>query len=294
MRIGRHVSEGFKNLIRNKWLSIASLVSVMITLFIVGVFTVVILNVNSMTTGVEKNVEIVVEVDTKASPNAVTELGNKLKSTDKVADVTYVSKKEGLNELLKDLGQKGKAFESLKHDNPLNDIYRVRTSIPEDTKSVAKVVKKYDGVVSVDYGADVVNVLFKITKIVRTVGIALVLGLVMTALLLIANTVKMSIDSRRTEIKIMRLVGATNGFIRAPYVVEGALLGLFGAIIPLIAVTLGYSYIYDSFNGKMAADFMQLIPTGELMLPLTVIIIAISVIIGALGSAFSISKHLKS
>lgn len=293
MILGRHIAEGFKNLIRNKWLSVASLISVMITLFIVGVFTVVILNINSMTDGVEKNVEIVVEVDAKAKSHVVDNLGNNLKNLDKVEEVTFVSKKDGLNDLLKDLGEKGKAFESLKEDNPLNDIYKVRTVLPKDTKEVAKIIEKYDGVLSVNYGEDVVELLFKITNMVRTVGIALVLGLVMTALLLIANTVKMSIDTRRTEIQIMRLVGAKNGYIRAPYVIEGALLGLLGSIIPLAAVGAGYSYIYNEFNSKMTADFMQLIPIAELMMPLILLIVAISVIIGALGSAFSITKHLK-
>lgn len=293
MRIGRHINEGFRNILRNKWLTVASLITVAITLFIVGVFTVVILNVNNMSNALKENVEIVVSVDTKVKESRIAGMEVEFKNIDKVDTVQFVSKKEGLDSLLKDLGESGAAFESLKKDNPLNDTYIVRTKIPEDTESVAKQISKIDGVESVNYGKEVVDALFKVTKGVQQIGAVLILGLALTALFLISNAVKVSIDSRRKELQIMRLVGATNNFIRAPYVFEGALIGLLGSILPLAIVAIGYTSLYNTYAHTLDIDFLQLVPTNEILIPLTATILLFSILMGALGSAFSITKHLK-
>lgn len=293
IRIGWHLKEGIKNLIRNKWMTVISLLSVMVTLLIVGVFTLVILNVSHMTKGVEDNVEVVVYIDLEATQPDISSLRDELKNLDKVSTVDYINKDKGLENLISDLGEQGKAFESLKEDNPLNDTFIVKTDLPEQTKEVALAIDNLAFVEQVDYGKEIVETLFKITNGARTVGLVLIIGLVLTALLLIANTIKMTIEMRKEEIKIMKLVGATNTFIRVPFLIEGALLGLLGAVIPVLVVYFGYDYIFTEYQKVVPATFVNLMKVNDVIGNITLLLIGLSVSIGMIGSSISISRYLK-
>jgi cell division transport system permease protein len=293
LRIGRHIKEGIKNLIRNKWMTIISLLSVMVTLLIVGVFTLVILNVNNMTKGIEKNVEVVVYIDLDAKATDIADLRESIKGIKNVKTVDYINKDKGLENLIDDLGEQGKAFESLKEDNPLNDTFIIKTVLPSQTKEAASKIEGLKFVEQVDYGKDIVETLFKVTNGARTVGFVLIIGLVLTALLLIANTIKMTIEMRKEEIKIMKLVGATNLFIRIPFIIEGALLGLLGAILPVLLMYFGYDYIFVEYQKAVPSSFVNLLEVSDVIGNITILLISLSVFIGMVGSTLSISRYLK-
>lgn len=293
LRIGRHFKEAFKNLKRNKWMTIISMISVIVTLLIVGVFTLVIMNVSSMTKNIEENVEAVVYIDLEADNQRISELRSDIKSLVGVETVDYINKDKGLENLIDDLGEQGKAFETLRDDNPLNDTFVVRTHKPDQIKLVSQKIEDLSDIEKVDYGKDVVETLFKVTTGARAIGLVLILGLVLTALLLIANTIKMTIEMRKNEIKVMKLVGATNNFIRIPFLFEGALLGLIGSIIPILMIYFGYDFIYNEFGKAVDLSFIEMVPVKEIILEVSILLVGLSVIIGILGSLISIRKFLK-
>lgn len=291
--IFRSVREGFAHLTRNKWMTLISLLSVMVTLFIVGVFTVVILNVNDITKKVENDVSVVVFVDPLATESDVAQLKTSISGVSGVKSVKHVTKEEGLDDLIEVLGEKGKAFDRLKEDNPLSDSFIVKAQDPLMTESMSLELAELEFVNDINYGKAVIDPLFSFTGFVRNVGLFLIIGLVLTALLLIANTIKMTIEMRKEEIKIMRLVGATNMYIRVPFVIEGALIGLIGSILPIFGILASYVYLNENFIKDYNIRIIELLPVGEIYLPVTLLLIAISVSIGMLGSAISIGRYLK-
>ncbi|WP_374723302.1 permease-like cell division protein FtsX [Calidifontibacillus erzurumensis] len=289
----RHLREGCKNIARNGWMTFASVSAVTVTLLLVGIFLVIMMNLNNFATTVEEDVEIRVHIDPIANEAQIKELGQRIKRISEVDQVAFSSKEQELEEIIKSFGEEGKAFESLKSENPLRDVYVVKTKDPQMTPTVAKKIEKFENVERVNYGQGTVEKLFKFVNISRNIGIGLILGLVFTAMFLISNTIKITIMARRREIEIMRLVGATNAFIRWPFFLEGLLLGVMGAVIPVVLILSGYSYIYDTFQPKLANTFVQLLPFNPFAYQVAFILVAIGAFIGVWGSLMSVRKFLK-
>ncbi|MED1791064.1 ABC transporter permease [Brevibacillus nitrificans] len=292
--LGRHVREGVKNLGRNGWMSFASISAVTITLFILGVFLVLAMNVNYFAQSVEKQVEIRVFLDVLATKDNVTQVEQNIKTIDKVESVTFIPKDEGLKQFKESLGEKAYLFEGLEKDNPLPDTFVVKTKDPKDTSVVAAQIKKLQYVKNLNYGEGTVEKLFAWTGAVRNVGIAFIIGLGFTAMFLIANTIKLTIVARRREIEIMKLVGATNWFIRWPFFVEGLLMGVLGALIPTAMLTVGYYYLLDAIQSSFeAAQLFKLLPLFPLVYEVALALIAIGAFIGIWGSLVSVRRFLR-
>ncbi|MDR7317945.1 MULTISPECIES: permease-like cell division protein FtsX [Brevibacillus] len=292
--LGRHVREGVKNLGRNGWMSFASISAVTITLFILGVFLVLAMNVNYFAQSVEKQVEIRVFLDVLATKDNVTQVEQNIKTIDKVESVTFIPKDEGLKQFKESLGEKAYLFEGLEKDNPLPDTFVVKTKDPKDTSVVAAQIKKLQYVKNLNYGEGTVEKLFAWTGAIRNVGIAFIIGLGFTAMFLIANTIKLTIVARRREIEIMKLVGATNWFIRWPFFVEGLLMGVLGALIPTAMLTVGYYYLLDAIQSSFeAAQLFKLLPLFPLVYEVALALIAIGAFIGIWGSLVSVRRFLR-
>ncbi|SFE93076.1 permease-like cell division protein FtsX [Alteribacillus iranensis] len=290
----RHGKEGLKNIGRNGWMSFASISAVTVMLMVVGVFLLLILNLNHFLESVEEDVEVRVYIDLTATEQEQEELRNDLEQLDHVESITYLSKDEGLDQLIDSLGEDNReVFESLRDENPLNDAFILRATDPQLTEQVALQAEELNDIDRVDYGKQVVDQLFKVTNVMRTMGIVLVLGLMFTAMFLISNTIKLTIVARQKEIQIMKLVGATNGFIRWPFFIEGILLGVIGSIIPLALVTGGYYYVYNNYASRLSLDFAELLPASPLSLQVSLILLAIGVFVGVWGSLTSVRKFLK-
>src|SRR5699024_4550401 len=181
----------------------------------------------------------------------------------------------------------------VEQDNPLNHAYVVKAKNPQDTEIVASEIEQFDEVYKVVYGQEVVSQLFKFNNYARTIGAALIIGLVLTAVFLISNTIKLTIMARSTEIGVMKLVGATNSFIRLPFFVEGFLLGILGSIIPIGVITAGYYYLIENISGKTGFYFVDLLPFNPFIWQLSGIIILFGGLIGMWGSVMSIRKFLR-
>ncbi|WP_100405434.1 permease-like cell division protein FtsX [Bacillus solitudinis] len=291
--LGRHVKEGTKNLGRSGWMTFASISAVAVMLFVVGVFLLLILNMNHIASMVEDDVEVHVYIELTASPEQQDELRAQIETTPHIESVDYLNKEEGLNQLIDSLDEQGQVFESIRSENPLNDKFVVRAVDPQLTEEIALKIEQMPYVERINYGKDWVDRLFAVTNLVRTIGVILVLGMMFTAMFLIANTIKLTIVSRKREIQIMKLVGATNGFIRWPFFVEGILLGLVGALVPIVVIGFGYSYIFENFGERLELVFFSLLPVFPHMWEIAGLLLSIGVFIGVWGSMMSVRKFLK-
>lgn len=291
--IGRHARESFKSLGRNAWMTFASVSAVTVTLILVGVFFVIMMNLNKVAQTIEEDVQIRVHIDVAANKGDQQKLQNEIESIPEVKSVTFSPKEKELKELIKGLGEEGNAFKLFEQDNPLNDVFIVKTKNPTDTMMVAKKIEKYNFVAKVKYGQGSVEKLFKFVKASRNVGVVLILGLFFTAIFLISNTIKITIVARRREIKIMRLVGATNNFIRWPFFLEGLWLGILGSILPIILISIAYYNAYDYLAPKLAGNFMQILPYNPFVYQVSGILILMGALIGIWGSVMSVRKFLK-
>ncbi|TGB02857.1 permease-like cell division protein FtsX [Halobacillus salinus] len=290
---GRHGKEGFKNLTRNSWMTVASVSAVTVTLLLVGVFAAILLNLNDIGAQIEEDVEVRVFIDLTADEDQRDNLEQQIADMSKVSTVEFQSKEEGLDKLIDSLGGEGKVFESLKEENPLNDVFIVQTEEPEDTIEVAKSIEDLQSVEKVEYAEETVERLFNVMDIARNVGLAIIAGLLFTAMFLIANTIRITIVARKREIGIMKMVGATNWFIRWPFLIEGILIGVLGSVIPIAIVIFGYDFLYTEIQTRFPTLFIDILPVYPFVLRVSALLLLMGVTIGLWGSFTSIRKYLK-
>lgn len=289
----RHGKEGMKNLARNGWMTFASISAVAIMLLIVGVFLLLILNLNHFATSVEEDVEVRVFIDLTATEEQQEELRTKIERVPNVDTITYLPKEEGLEQFIESLGEQGEIFETLRGENPLYDVFEVRAVTPQQTEGVAMAIERLPHVEEVGYGKDIVDQLFTFTSFARQIGLFLIIGLMFTTMFLIANTIKITIIARKREIQIMKLVGATNGFIRWPFFVEGLFLGVLGSLIPVAVLALAYNRLFDSFGQRIELMFIDMLSPDPLLFQVAAILIGLGAFIGVWGSMMSVRKFLK-
>lgn len=291
--VKRHFREGLKNSWRNSWMTIASVGAVTTTLILVATFLTLMMNLNHVASTLEQDVEIKVLVDLTATEEQTEQLAEELADINNVDTVDFSSKEEELEALIAGMGDEGSPWEMYEQDNPLNDAYIVKAINPHDTEEIADEIAGFDHVEKVNYGKAVVENLFLFNTYARNIGIGLIVALVLTAIFLISNTIKITIMARRKEIEIMKLVGATNGFIRWPFFVEGMLLGLLGSAVPIIFLITGYHYLDQNAAAINQFSFIELLPFNPFVWQLAFIILAIGATIGVWGSVMSVRKFLK-
>ncbi|WP_066290451.1 permease-like cell division protein FtsX [Bacillus sp. FJAT-29937] len=289
----RHLRESLKSLARNGWMTFASASAVTVTLILVGVFFVIMMNLNKVATDLEEQVEIRVHIDVAANEQDQKILGEKIEKISEVKSVVFSPKDKELNNLIESFGEEGEAYKLFEQDNPLNDVFVVKTTKPSDTMMVAKKIEKMEYAAKVKYGQGKIEKLFSFIKNSRNVGIVLIVGLLFTAMFLISNTIKITIVARRREIEIMRLVGATNAFIRWPFFLEGLWLGIIGAILPIILVTFSYYYLYDFLAPKLKGNFIEILAFNPFVYQISGLLLLMGALIGIWGSMMSVRKFLK-
>jgi cell division transport system permease protein len=291
--IRRHFRESGKNLNRNGWMTFASISAVTVTLLLVGVFFVIMMNLNHIANKVEKDVKISVHIDSAANKQDQELLGKQIGQIPQVDTVTFSPKEKELTNMIKGMGEQGNVFKPFQQDNPLRDVYIVKTKAPQDVIKVAKKIEGLNYIEKVNYGQEYVQKLFDVVNVARNVGIILILGLLFTAMFLISNTIKITIVARRKEIEIMRLVGATNSFIRWPFFLEGLWLGVLGALFPIVLILTGYYYLYDVVSPQINIEYIELLPVNPFAVQISAILILLGALIGAWGSMMSVRKFLK-
>ncbi|WP_145334565.1 permease-like cell division protein FtsX [Paenibacillus xylanexedens] len=297
----RHLREGFKNVFRNGWMSVASVMSIIVSLFILGVFMLLVLNVNSMANQVDSQVEISTFLELNVDENLRNAIGQEISAMPEVSEIRIVPKDEGLKEFRERLGENADnvlgGFDV--DNNPLPDTIEVKVIEPETVNFVAQKIEALNEkhpekpIMKVNYGKETVDVLFKFTKLVRNIGFIFVGGLGLMSMFLISNTIRVTILARRREIGIMKLVGATNTFIRWPFFIEGALIGLIGSVITVAVLFFGYSQLMSTIGQDVFMQMLNLIPLSEIWPLMGTLLIGLGVLVGILGSTLSIRKSLK-
>lgn len=277
---------------RNGLMTLASISTVALSLFMLGVFLCGVVNLNNMAASLETQVQLSVYLKDDLTTNQIMETGKAVKSQPHIKELKFVTKDQALQDFKSRLGDDQKQMiDSLEGVNPLPNSYIVTFENPQDVKLAAKELATVPGVESVHYGQDVVDELFKITQIIRIGGIVLIAFLAAATLFIISNTIRLTVFARRKEIAIMKYVGATNSFIRWPFVIEGMLLGCIGGLIAVACTGEFYYFITSEIEQSLA--FFPLVPMFPIFYQLAVALLIIGIFVGAIGSAISLRQYMR-
>ncbi|ETP69517.1 cell division protein FtsX [Planococcus glaciei] len=288
--LARHFRESLKSLGRNGWMTFASVSAVTVTLLLVGVFVMIMMNLNKVAEDLENDVEIKVFVSLEADETGTKHIERIITDMPGVESVDFSTKEEELTDLVLDFGDELSLFEQ---SNPLFDVFYVKASDPQQTENVAAEIAKIGNIQDVEYGEGKIQKLFEFLNTGRNVGLVLILALLFTAMFLISNTIRITIVARRREIEIMKLVGATNWFVRIPFILEGMWLGLLGSIIPIGLVAALYYNITEFTQPKLSGELVQILDFTPLVYQVSALILVMGVFIGIWGSFMSIRKFLR-
>ena len=294
--LNRNIRDSFKSVFRNFSLSLASISCITITLIVMAVATVLSFNVNNFTKIIEKNVTIVAFLDVDITKEEIDEVYDKIISLDNIEkeNVEFIDKMD----ISKDMMESSEKFEGImkdwtREDSPIQDTYQVKVTDINLIDKTADEIKQIEHVDIVKYGEGMVEQLVSVFDIIRKGTIIAVVALIIVTAFLIANTIKITIISRKKEIEIMRLVGASNINIKLPFIVEGLILGVIGSIIPIIITIYGYTALYEHLDGKLFSEFIRLIAPTPFVYYISLLLIGIGMIVGMFGSARAVKKYLK-
>ena len=290
----KHFKTALQNIWRNGVMSFSSIFAVTITLVLIGVIGVLALNVQSMSSSIEAGVRIYVQLNREIDSETEQVVGTKIKAIKDVEKITFYTKDQELDKLIEKQGEDGaQLFESYRSSNPLGAAYDVEVS---DTSKLSKICQKISdipGVYKATFGGESTQDMVKTLHTIQTGGTIFIVGLAVVALFMIANTIKITITARQTEISIMRMVGASNWYIRIPFMLEGTLIGLIGSIIPIIILVYGYGMIYDYAGGMLMSAMLALKEPMPFIRDFSLLLAALGAGVGLVGSYVSIRRFLK-
>ena len=290
----RSIRDAFKSVFRNFSLSLASISCITITLIIVAVALIASLNVNNFTKEIKEDVTIVVFVKRNATEDEVAKVNEKLKKMSNIASIDYKSKAQLKQEMSETSSVLASTMaEWAEDENPLKDTFQVKVKDIEKIKNTANKINEMDEVDSVNYGETMVNKLLSAFKVIEKVTAIVVIALLVVTVFLIINTIKLTIFSRKREISIMRLVGASNITIKMPFVIEGMILGILGSIVPILLILYGYYAGYNHFDGQLYSPLIKLIKPEPFIYMLSGIVLLIGIVVGMIGSYRAVKKYLK-
>lgn len=301
MRFNRYkyyFEEGVKSIFRNGLMSLSSMVTVMACIFILIFAYCVAVNVDSALYQLENSIGITVSISDDCTGDELSVLYEKITSLDNVDSVTFISAEEGLKQLAESLGQADYILDTYLLDNPIPRSFDIRLkNMKYQADTIATLSSEAFRIAGVDvvrHAMDATEVLVNISSIVRVVSLFMLFIMVLLSIIIIVNTIKITVNSRKNEISIMRYVGATKWFIRWPFIVEGILIGLVGAIIPIVICWLTYNYAIESVSNSFSLikeifDFKPSIEIFPLLSPFAAIL---GGLIGAAGSITSVRKYL--
>ncbi|MCH5332402.1 MAG: ABC transporter permease [Agathobacter sp.] len=292
------VKQGFRNIFHNKMFSLASIATMSACIFMFGLFFIVITNFNAAVRSVEENVSVTVFFDKGLTESEIMEIGDRISKRTEVSHVEYVSADDAW-EFWREIYFEGKEelAAGFVGDNPLANSanYQIYLSDVSMQNSLVRYLAALPGVREVKKSELVANTLSDVNKLVGYISVGIILILLCVAVFLINNTVTVGISVRKEEISIMKLIGATDYLVRAPFVVEGILIGMVGAAIPLALLYFLYKkimiYVADSFN--FIGSMLEFVPVQIVFNTLVPVAMILGVGIGFVGSRFTIRKHLK-
>ena len=291
------VKQGFKNLWNNRLMSLASIGVLVSCMLLIGAAALLAVNVSSVVDELEDQSEAIVYLDDNTTEDDQARIRKAIIATGKISTVEFIPKGEALSEMMSAMGDEGLLFEAYKEDNNLPDSYRVTFDDVSDLESTVAAIENIDGVLSVSAMTEVANVITGLKKMAYIGGVIIIGLLIAVSLMIVGNTIKITVFSRRREVNIMKYVGATNGFIRLPFIVEGMSLGVISGAISYGLIYFGYDY-FTKWVLSQKSEWFSMLVSG--MVPFTAIshqlligFLGGGALIGIFGCVAFIGKHLK-
>lgn len=285
------IKEVYTSFKRNIWMTLASIFTVVLSLFILGFFSIAILNLNKMADTLESQVQISVYLKDDLSQEEIDETKETLSKIEGLQDIKFITREEAMENFKERLGDQQFLLDALDDTNPLPDSFSLTVTSPQQVKTIADTAAALDSVESASYSQDIINHLFNLTHLIRLIGVALIILLTGAAIFIISNTIRLTVFARRKEIAIMKYVGATDWFIRWPFLLEGICLGFIGGGLATIFLYIVYNQVTQEIYEAMA--FFPLIPQHPFIDYISLAILVAGIIIGALGSTISLKRFLK-
>lgn len=292
----RYIRDGLKNIWRNLFMSISSIFTLTITLSLCSLFVLFAHNSNEFTEQLENEIKIFVEFDKVATPEQIQSTIDTIEQNSYVVDVEYTTKEQNYQDFIDRIGNDDPElaifFENTSDENPLVGTLVVSADAVNHVDQVAKEIKEMSNISYVDYGEESSLAAFaNITKMIRESFSWIVVVLLVLAVFLIQNTIKLTIYARKNELKIMKLVGASATHVTVPFLVEGLIIGVLGAIGPILFTVFGYQYLYELFGGVLVIPMFQLTAPLPLVYTLSFGIGIISIAISLIGSFFAVIRY---
>lgn len=294
--ISRPLKEGFRGVARHWGMSISASIAVTITLVMISLFMIFSFNLENFTKDIESSLEISVLVDYDyESKEQIDRIDSELNAITGVAEVTFSSKEQEFEYYLNSFEDTStrSAFEPFRDDNPMHNAFYIEAKSGDVIESIAAEAKQIEGVDTVSYGGQSTIDLVGAMSSVRKIGFVIVIAMTLLAVMLIQNAIKLTISSRKDEISIMRNVGATNRFIRSPFLIEGIITGILGSIIPIALSIGGYTYLYKVTGGHMLSNMFNLLSPDPFIYQLSIGLAAIGIVVGYVGSWISVTRYLR-
>ena len=294
LRVVRNiVKQGFQGMWRNRGMGLASISSISAVLMILGLVLILILTINNVVLETKtKFDEIQIYLEDSLTNEDLDNIEYQIKDLEGVLSVVFLSKEQGLEIMKEGWEEESYLLEGLE-ENPLQNSYIIQLRDIKYAEEIVPRLKLIKGVDDVKYYQDIIDKLLTIANYIRFVGIGVIGALVLISIFIISNTIKITVSSRKREISIMKYVGATNGYIRGPFIIEGILFGLMGSILSIAVINYGYEYFFKSVNDKLYLLLtVYLVSPSMLIKDITIIFMSIGVGIGALGSIVSLKRFL--
>jgi cell division transport system permease protein len=295
LRTGKFfIREGFRSLKRNSTMSAAAITSVIAALLVIGIFFIIVINIDYAATKLESQIEMMVYLEDGLSENIIDTMDTEIRSINGVKSVEFISKGEALSDLEKKWGENSYLLEGLEGDNPLPDAFLITLTDPSNASSVAMSVSAISNIEKVVYGKEELANLLNATYVMRMSSAVIILILLFISIFIIANTIKLTLYARRREIGIMKYVGATDWFVRMPFIIEGIIVGIIGAVTATAVLGAGYYYCSGIVKNQMIGFMsISLMPFKQIITSMIVLLIIVGVVIGAAGSLISVRKFIK-
>lgn len=283
------LKQAFNSISRNRLLSLATVTTVTVCVLILGVALLLFLNTSNLMSHLESDVEINAFLSPDLTQTQISDLRYQIQSFPGIESVDFISKDQALQNLQKSFGGQNYNLGTTMGRNPLPNSYKVKAKDPHNVPALAAQIDQLYGVDKVNYGEGLVEKLFKVTKWVRYFSIGIIALLALGAIFLIATTIRLAIYARRKEVYLMKLIGATDWFVRWPFFLEGVLLGSCGASIAIILLALGYSSLLHNVKTVL---FIALLSNSGILLTVYGGLLATGAILGTVGTAISLNRYL--
>ena len=288
------IKEGLKGIVRHPFVTIASITTILLMLVLMGAFYIFTVNVRNIMTKLSQRPPIEIYMELQCTQEQLDAVSANLTVDSAVIEFTMASPEENYYNFKENLGSSSSILDDFDYNMYIPYTFNIRLTDPALADEVCARVATYDGVSKVEQESNVMSFLTRATRIVRVTTVAAFVVLFMIALFIISNMVRISVYSRASEIEIMKFVGATNNYIRLPYITEGAIVGVISALCAWAMTVLLYHRIYiKAMSSITSTSFYALLPVRSIMWQELVIIILMGVIIGAIGSGISVRKYVK-